>query len=134
MLAVPFDFRARRASGSVTLAWVSLLRFCPRQSRAWLRPGLAGGDAGPTGAEAKAPGGGVPASPDGGGDFGWNDLWLAQAWISVPSTEKCSSDISARTRGCVMIAVSSCCATSPSSSRSRFLLKVLASHTGASID
>ncbi len=59
--------------------------------------------------------------------LGWNDLWLAQAWISVPSTEKCSSDIRAWTRGWLMIAARNCRATSPSSSRSRFLLNVLAS-------
>ena len=40
---------------------------------------------------------GTRAGP-GGSSFsmaglGWKDLWLAQAWISVPSTEKCSPDI-----------------------------------------
>src|SRR3984957_14583659 len=123
MLDCPSDLRASRASGSVLLACVSLPRFWPRQSQSALRP--------PTGGEA----GGSSLSAGGGAPvLGWNDFWLAQAWISVPSTEKCSSEISALIRGWLMIATRNCRATSPSSSRSRFLLNVLASHTGASID
>ena len=121
MLACPFDLRASRASGSVVLAWVSLLRFWPRQSLSALRPAGGGGEP-PAGGSASAPG------------LGWNDLWLAQAWMSVPSTEKCSCDMSALIRACATTAASRRWATSPSSRRSRFLLKVLASHTGASID
>ena len=54
---------------------------------------LAGADAGAAG--AAGPGGPPFKSFDPAAGFGLNDLWLAQAWISVPSTEKCSSGISA---------------------------------------
>lgn len=73
--------------------------------------------------------GGAPSFP-----FGRNDLWLAQAWTSVPSTKKCSEDIRAATRGCATTAAKKACAASPASSRPRFLEKVQASHAGASID
>src|SRR6202012_5278600 len=107
-------------SGSVLLAWLSLLRGLPRQSRSPLRPG-------------EPPSVGGPSLSSGVvSDFGWNDLWLAQAWVSGPSTQKGLSDISALTRGGQITAARNCRAMSPSSSRSRFLLKLLASHTGAS--
>src|SRR6185437_4876062 len=128
MLDWPSDFLASRACGSVLLAWVSLLRGLPRQSRSALRPDE------PLSPDGASGSWGPSFSPDVASDFGWNDLWLAQAWISVPSTEKCSSDISALTLGWLMIAPSNPRAMSPSSRRSRFLLKLLASHTGASTD
>ena len=58
----------------------------------------------------------------------------AHALMSVPSTEKCSSDSSAFTRGCASTAARTLAAMSPSSSRSRFLVKTVTSQTGASID
>jgi hypothetical protein len=59
-------------------------------------------------------------------------FWLAQAWISVPSTEKCSLDKSRFTSGRASSSARKRCATSPASSRSRFFEKLLASHTGSS--
>jgi hypothetical protein len=58
---------------------------------------------------------------------------LAQASIRVPSTEKCSSDKSALIRGWPSTAAMSFAATSPSSSRSRFLVNTVTSQIGASI-
>jgi hypothetical protein len=58
---------------------------------------------------------------------------LAQAWISVPSAERCSLDNSRRTCGRSSSAARNSAATSPSSSRSRFLEKVEWSQTGSSI-
>ena len=52
MLACPFDLRASRASGSVVLACVSLLRLWPRRLRAALRP--EGGASGPSPAGGSA--------------------------------------------------------------------------------
>ena len=49
---------------------------------------------------------------------------LAQASISVPSTEKCSSDKSGFTFGWASTALRNFAATSASSSRSRFLENV----------
>jgi hypothetical protein len=71
---LPLDFRASRASGSVVEACVSFERFSLRKLRSPLRPGVGGSS--------------------------WPSLrrklfMLAHAWISVPSTGKCSSDSSA---------------------------------------
>ena len=57
---------------------------------------------------------------------------LAQAWISVPSTEKCSSDSSALTLGCASTARRNLAAISPSSSRSRFLVNTVTSQIASS--
>ena len=50
-------------------------------------------------------------------------LWLAQAWISVPSTLKCSSDRSPRCSAISTVALKMSVAASCSIRRSRFLLK-----------
>src|SRR5215204_6613612 len=52
----------------------------------------------------------------------------AQASISVPSTLKCSVDSRRLTLGWASTAARNLCATSPASSRSRFLPKVVGSH------
>jgi hypothetical protein len=118
MAPVSLDLRASRASGSVVLAGVASGRFSLRTSCSALRPAgsAAGGSSPPTGAS-----------------FGRNDVWLARAWISVPSTEKCSSDISAVTRGCASTAASRQRVALAHGSRSRVLVKLVASHTGVSI-
>jgi branched-chain amino acid transport system substrate-binding protein len=64
---------AGRASGSVVEEWVSFLRFSPWKSRSALRPWLW---------SSPFPAGGPPPS------FGTKLFMLAQASISVPSTEK----------------------------------------------
>jgi hypothetical protein len=94
-----------RASGSVVLTWVSSLRGLPFQSAWALRP---------------PPPGRWSSDPS----FGRKLFWLAHAWISVPSTEKCSFD----SRPC-RSARHSTSAKKPSttwcsSDRSRFLEKV----------
>jgi hypothetical protein len=74
-----------------------------------------------------------PAS--GGGpepSFGRKLFVLAQASSSVPSTVKCSLESSARTLGRASTVARKRAATSPASSRSRFLVKVVASQTGTS--
>jgi hypothetical protein len=91
----------------MVLQCVSLLRLCPRQLCSSWRPDRS----------LSAPVGGGEPSPLSMPCLGWSDLNAAQARMSVRLTEKCSSDISARTGDC---------ATSPSSRRSRFLLKVVA--------
>jgi hypothetical protein len=58
----------------------------------------------------------------------------AQASISVPSTEKCSSDNSGLTCGWFRSLVMNFVNTSPFCSRSRFLVKVVGSQTGSSGD
>ena len=58
---------------------------------------------------------------------------LAQASISVPSTEKCSVESSRLSAGSIRIARRKPRAMSPSSSRSRFLVNTVTSQTGASI-
>ena len=64
--------------------------------------------------------------------FGTKLFMLAQASISVPSTEKCSLDSWLRTCGRLRTLAKNLAAISPSSSRSRFLQKTVASHTGSS--
>ena len=59
---------------------------------------------------------------------------LAQASMRVPSTEKCSVESSRLTAGSPMTDTRNETATSPASSRSRFLVNTVTSHTGASID
>src|SRR5258708_6203968 len=56
----------------------------------------------------------------------------AQASISVPSTEKCSSDNSGLTCGWFKSLVMNLANTSPFCSRSRFLVNTVGSHTGSS--
>jgi hypothetical protein len=58
----------------------------------------------------------------------------AQAWISVPSTEKCSCDSRRLTSGSVSTAAMNSAAILPDSSLSRFLLNTVGSHTGSSTD
>jgi hypothetical protein len=50
-------------------------------------------------------------------------FWPAQAWISVPSTEKCSSDRSRSERASSSTRWKKASAMSPHSSRSRFLVE-----------
>jgi hypothetical protein len=59
-----------------------------------------------------------------GGCFGLKLFIDAQAWIKVPSTEKCSLDSSRLTRGCDSTASRNLAAISPSRSRSRFFEKL----------
>ena len=59
---------------------------------------------------------------------------LAQASISVPSTEKCSAESRRLTQGSLRIARRKPCAMSPASNRSRFLVNTVTSQTGASMD
>jgi len=68
-----------------------------------------------------------------GGCFGLKLFIDAQAWISVPSTEKCSLDNSRLTCGCDSTASSNLAAISPSKRRSRFFVKAEWSHTGSSM-
>jgi len=56
---------------------------------------------------------------------------LAHAFMRVPSTEKCSSDTKACTRGRFSTAAMNAAAMSPSSKRSRFLLKTVGTQTGS---
>ncbi len=91
-------------------AWVSLLLRSPWKSRLPLRPGP----------------GGLPDP-----SLGWKLLGLLQASISVPSTEKCSLDSNRLTRPWATTAARNFTATSPANSRSRFFVKVVASHTGS---
>ena len=65
--------------------------------------------------------------------FGRKLFRLAHASNSVPSTEKCSLDNNPLTLSCDSTAARNWAAISPSSSRSRFLVKVVASHTGSSM-
>ncbi len=66
LASLPLPLRNSLASGSLVETCVSLVRRSPLKSRSPLRPG-AGGSPEPS--------------------FGRNDLVLAQAWISVRSTE-----------------------------------------------
>ena len=72
-----------------------------------------------------------PSLLDGG--FGLTLLIDAQAWINVPSTEKCSLDNNRLTRGCDSTAARNLAAISPSNSRSRFFEKLEWSDTGSSM-
>ena len=58
--------------------------------------------------------------PSSASGFGTKLFIEAQAWISVPSTVKCSSDSSGATLECARIAARNFFATSASSRRSRF--------------
>lgn len=53
--------------------------------------------------------------------------------MRLPSTEKCSSESSALTRGWPSTATMNLAATAPSSRRSRFLVNTVTSQIGASI-
>src|SRR6266403_5090130 len=107
------SLRYNRALGSVIEACVSLLRFSPWKSRAPLRPGAGGSP--------------LPS-------FGRKLFMLAHASISVPSTEKWSSDSNVLTRSWLSTAAMNCAAMSPAISRSRFLVNTVTSHTAASCD
>lgn len=67
-------FLYSRASGLVVNVCVSLLRGLPFESAYALRPPLCGGSLSEQ-------------------SFSIKLLWVAHAWISEPSTEKCSFDI-----------------------------------------
>jgi hypothetical protein len=109
----PLDLRASRASGSVVEAWVSFERLSLWKLRSPLRPGAGGSS--------------LPSLR--------RKLFIpAHAWINVPSTEKCSSDTSALTRGRFSTASMNAAAISPSSSRSRFLVNTVGTQTGSSTD
>ena len=112
--SLPRPLRSSRASGSVVEACVALWRRSPWKSRSALRPPPAGGSA--------------PGSA-----LGLKLLRPANASISVPSTVKCSSDNNALTCGWLSTAWKNLAAIAPSSSRSRFLVNTVTSHTGSSI-
>src|SRR5204862_910370 len=117
LASLPAPLRNRRASGSVVEECVSFLRFSPWKSRSALRPPPLFSD------------GGLPSW-----SFGTKLFMLAQASISVPSTEKCSLDSSLRTCGRFSTPAKNLAAISPSSNRSRFLQNTVASHTGSSAE
>jgi hypothetical protein len=95
----------------VVEACVSLLRVSPWKSRSPLRP-CDGGSSEPSLARK---------------------LFIdAQAATCVPSTEKCSSDKSPRTPSWFNSSARNLCATSASSSRSRFFVNTVGTHTGSS--
>src|SRR5512132_2382708 len=79
----------------------------------------------------------VPLRPGAGGSpepsFGRKLFRLAHAWISVPSTEKCSSDSRPSMRASSRMAPKNLLAISPPNSRSRFLVNTVTSHTGSSM-
>src|SRR5664280_834847 len=102
----PGGLAVRRLSGSLVLACVSFLRFWPWKF--------------------------APSSPL--PSLGRKLFCEAQASISVPSTEKCSSDNSGLTCGWFRSWVMNFVNTSPVCSRSRFLVKVVGSQTGSSGD
>src|SRR5215467_469480 len=108
----PAPLRNSRASGSVVEKCVSFLRFSPRKLRSALRPPL----------RAPPPDGG-PSLPS----LGTKLFMLAQASISVPSTEKCSLESRPRTCGRFRTLLMNLRAISPSNRRSRFLQKTVAS-------
>jgi hypothetical protein len=60
-------------------------------------------------------------------------LWLAHAWISVPSTEKCSRLSSPAASARFITSAKNASITSCSSSRSRFFENTEWSHTTSSI-
>src|SRR5215472_7222524 len=110
--SLPGPLRKSRASGSVVEACVVFRRRSPWKSCAPLRPG---------------PGGSPEPS------FGRKLFGLAQASSSVSSTEKCSLDNKRLTLSCESTAMRNLPATSPANNRSRFLVKVVASHTVSSM-
>jgi hypothetical protein len=79
----------------------------------------------------------LPLRPAAGGSplpsFGRKLLMLAQASISVPSTEKCSLNSSSFTRGWFSTLAMNLAAISPSTKRSRFLVNTVTFQIGASI-
>src|SRR5512133_801621 len=111
-LCWPLPLRNSRASSSVAERWVSLERFSPLKSRSPLRPGAG-------------------SSPE--PSFGRKLFRLAHAWISVPSTEKCSQESRPSTRASSRTAPKNLLAISPPNSRSRFLVNTVTSHTGSSM-
>lgn len=86
------------------LSWVSLLRGRPFQSAWALRPP-------PEGVWSFEP------------SLGRKLFWLAQAWIRVPSTEKCSLESSPFLSARAITSAKNASTTSLASSRSRFLEK-----------
>ena len=64
--------------------------------------------------------------------FGWKLFMEVQAFTSVPSTEKWSSEKSGATSRWAMIAAITFRDTSVVNSRSRFLVKTVGTHTGSS--
>src|ERR1700716_695655 len=92
-------------------ACVSFVRFSPWKSRSPLRPGE---------------GGSLDRS------LAWKLFIEAHAAICVPSTEKCSSDNSTRTCLWFRSSARNLRATSASSSRSRFFVNTVGTHTGSS--
>src|SRR6185503_19033777 len=119
LASLPTPLRNKRASGSVVEECVSLQRFSPWKLRSALRPPLP---------PRPCREGGSPPS------FGTKLFMLAQASISVPSTEKCSLESSLRTCGRFSTATKNLFAISPSSSRFRFLQNTVASHTASSAE
>src|SRR5512146_3387065 len=111
-LCWPSPLRNSRASASVVERWVSLDRLSPLKSRSPLRPGE----------------GGAPEP-----SFARKLFRLAHAWISVPSTEKCSSESNPAMRASSSTAAKNLLAISPPNSRSRFLVNTLTSHTFSSM-
>ena len=67
-----------------------------------------------------------------GASFGRKLAWLAQASMSVPSTEKCSSESSPASFAWRSTAAKKRYATSPLRRRSRFLVKTVGSQIGSS--
>lgn len=79
--------------------------------------------------------GGSPGPSSSGGvasAFGWKLFIDAQALMSVPSTEKCSSDSSGATARCARIAAITLRDISVVSSRSRFFVNTVGLWPGAS--
>src|SRR5262249_19168201 len=102
----PRRLAVKSQSGSVVLACVSFLRFCP-----WKL---------------------APPSSSPLPSLGRKLFCEAQASISVPSTEKCSSDNSGLTCGWFRSLVMNLANTSPLCSRSRFFVNTVGSHTRSS--
>src|SRR5581483_3934820 len=79
---------------------------------------------------------GLPGSSGGGTGaasvFRLKLFWPAQASISVPSTVTCSSDNRRWALACASTCSKNAVATLPASKRSRFLVKTVTAHTGAS--
>src|SRR5258706_4886329 len=80
---------------------------------------------------------GLPGSSGAGSSparsFCWKLFWLAQASIKLPSTVKCSVDSRWSFSACASTRAKNSLAMSPSSSRSRFLLNTVGTHTASSI-
>src|ERR1700688_3203388 len=102
----PGGLAVKSAVGVAVLAWVSFLRFWP-----WKL---------------------APSSSSPLPSLERKLFCEAQASISVPSTEKCSSDSRGLTCGWFRSLVMNFLNTSPFCSRSRFLVKVVGSQTGSS--